>query len=144
VALARWGGDRCLECEGHRWRLVCVLELGDIAAVEREIAAVARIAEELRDPLYRWHSMVWWSMRAAVDGDFARAEGLAGEALAAGERVQRHVSTPVYLGQVFGLRLHQGRLGELTDVLRALVDSAVNAPAYRSGRPPAPPHPPHL
>ncbi|HKA30172.1 MAG TPA: BREX system ATP-binding domain-containing protein, partial [Candidatus Binatia bacterium] len=130
VALARSSGDRRLEFEGHRWRLVCLLELGDIAAVDREIAAVARIAEELRDPLYRWHSMVWRSMRAAVDGDFARAEGLAGEALAAGERVQSHVSTPVYLGQLFGLRMHQGRLGELTDVLRALVDSGVNAPAY--------------
>ena len=104
-----------------------------MAAVDREIAAVARIAEELRDPLYRWHSLVWRSMRAAVDGDFTRAEGLAGEALAAGERVQSHNSTPVYLGQLFALRLHRGRLGELTDVLRAMVDSGVDAPAYRSG-----------
>ena len=133
VSLARTSGDRRLELEGHRWRVVSLLELGDVPAVDREIAAVVRIAEDMREPLYRWQSVAWRSMRAALAGDFTTAESLAGEALAAGERVQSQISTPVYLGQVFGVRLHQGRLGELTDVLRAMVDSGVTAPGYRSG-----------
>ncbi len=133
VSLARASGDRRLELEGHRWRVVSLLELGDVPAVDREIAAVVRIAEDMREPLYRWQSVAWRSMRAALAGDFTTAESLAGEALAAGERVQSQISTPVYLGQVFGVRLHQGRLGELTEVLRAMVDSGVTAPGHRSG-----------
>jgi tetratricopeptide (TPR) repeat protein len=133
LALALRSGDRHLELEARRWKVVSLLELGDVLAADREIAAVTRIAEEVRDPLYRWQSLVWRAMRAGLAGAFARAEELAGEALAAGERVQSHISTPVYLGQLFGLRWLQGRLGELTDALRALVDEGVTAPAYRVG-----------
>ena len=133
LSLALPNGDRHLELEARRWKVVSLLERGDVVAADREIAAVTRIAEEMRDPLYRWQSLVWRAMRAGLDGAFARAEELAGEALAAGERVQSHVSTPVYLGQLFGLRWLQGRLGELTDALRALVDEGVAAPAYRVG-----------
>jgi tetratricopeptide (TPR) repeat protein len=133
LSLALPNGDRHLELEARRWKVVSLLERGDVVAADREIAAVTRIAEEMRDPLYRWQSLVWRAMRAGLDGAFARAEEFAGEALAAGERVQSHVSTPVYLGQLFGLRWLQGRLGELTDALRALVDEGVTAPAYRVG-----------
>ena len=133
LSLALPNGDRHLELEARRWKVVSLLERGDVVAADREIAAVTRIAEEMRDPLYRWQSLVWRAMRAALDGAFARAEALAGAALAAGERVQSHISTPVYLGQLFGLRWLQGRLGELTDALRALVDEGVAAPAYRVG-----------
>jgi tetratricopeptide (TPR) repeat protein len=133
LSLSQSNGDRHLELEARRWKVVSLLEQGDVVAADREIAAVTRIAEEVRDPLYRWQSLVWRAMRAALSGAFARAEELAGEALAAGERVQSHVSTPVYLGQVFGLRWLQGRLGELTDALRALIDDGVTAPAYRVG-----------
>ena len=72
-------------------------------------------------------------MRAALDGEFARAEALASEALAAGERVQSHVSMPVYLGQVFGIRWLQGRLGELTDMISALIEGGSNVPALHCG-----------
>jgi tetratricopeptide (TPR) repeat protein len=112
---------------------VSLLELGDIAAADREIAAVTHIADELRDPLFRWQSLVWRSMRAAIEGDFARAEALATDAHAAGERVQSHVATPVYLGQVFGIRWHQGKLGDLVELIRTLIDGGSNVPALHCG-----------
>jgi len=113
--------------------VVSLLELGDVATADREIAAVTHIADEQRDPLFRWQSLVWRSMRASLEGDFAPAEALAGEAHAAAERVQSHIATPVYLGQVFGIRWHQGRLGELTDMVRALIDAGSNVPALHCG-----------
>jgi tetratricopeptide (TPR) repeat protein len=133
LALAQDSRDPRLELEARRWRVMSLLELGDVAAADREIAAVTHIADELRDPLFRWQSLVWRGMRASIEGDFARAEALAGEAHAAGERVQSHNATPVYLGQVFGIRWHQGRLGELTDMLRALIDGGLNVPALHCG-----------
>lgn len=133
LALSAVSGDRSLELEARRWNVVSLLEQGDVPAADREIAAVGRLAEELRDPLYRWQSLVWRSMRAALEGRFASAEELAAAALAAGERVQSHNSTPVYLGQVFQLRWLQGRLGELCDMLRSVVDDGVAGTAYRCG-----------
>ncbi len=133
LALAQANRDRRLELEGRRWNAVGLLELGDIAAADREIAAVTHIAEELRDPLYRWQSLVWRSMRASIDGDFERAEALAAEAHAAGERVQSHIATPVYLGQVFAIRWHQGRLGELTPMIRTLIEGGSNVAALHCG-----------
>jgi tetratricopeptide (TPR) repeat protein len=133
LALAQASGDRRLELEGRRWKVMSLLELGDVGAADREIAAVTHIADELRDPLYRWQSLVWRGMRASLDGEFARAEALATEALAAGERVQSHISNPVYLGQVFGIRWLQGRLGELTGMISALIESGTNFPALHCG-----------
>jgi tetratricopeptide (TPR) repeat protein len=131
--LAQASAHRRLELEARRWKVVSHLELGDVGAADREIAAVTHIADELRDPLFRWQSLVWRGMRAALEGDFAAAEALAAEALAAGERVQSHNATPVYVGQVFLLRWHRGQLGDLTGMLRALIDSGPNVPAAHCG-----------
>jgi tetratricopeptide (TPR) repeat protein len=133
LGLAQTSRDRRLELEARRWNVVSFLELGDVAAADREIAAVTHIADELRDPLFRWQSLVWRSMRASIEGDFARAEALASEAHAAGERVQSHNTTRVYLGQVFGIRWHQGRLGELTGMIRAFIEGGSNVPALHCG-----------
>jgi tetratricopeptide (TPR) repeat protein len=133
LGLAQKSRDRRLELEARRWNVVSLLELGDVVAADREIAAVTHIADELRDPLFRWQSLVWRGMRAAIEGDFARAEALAGEAHAAGERVQSHTATPVYLGQVFGIRWHQGRLGELTEMIRAVIQGGSNFPPLHCG-----------
>src|SRR5262249_15149425 len=76
-------GERPLE--GRHWRLQSLLELGDIVGVDAEMNAHARLAIELRQPLYLWFSALWKAMRALLEGRFDEAERLAADALAIGE-----------------------------------------------------------
>lgn len=69
VELARAAGDRALELLGYRFLVVADLEAGDIAAVDRDITAFARLAEELRQPLISWYVPLFRGMRAHLSGD---------------------------------------------------------------------------
>ena len=70
-------GDREAVLRGHAYRLWSYLELGDVAAVDRELAAYARLAEELRMPEHSWHTYALRGMRVLLDGDIDEAERLA-------------------------------------------------------------------
>ena len=69
VRLARAAGDRPLELLGRRLRVVALLETGDVAGADMEIERFAQLAEQLRQPLYRWYVPLWRGMRALMRGD---------------------------------------------------------------------------
>ena len=74
-----------LALQGHSWRLVDLLELGQVAKIDDEIAACTNLAEGLRQPFYRSWVAGLHPMRALMQGRFDDAERLAKEALAAAE-----------------------------------------------------------
>jgi hypothetical protein len=74
VELAVVAGDRMLEALGYRFRIVADLEVGDIASVDRDIAAFSRLADQLRQPLVGWYVPLFRGMRALLDGDLGAAE----------------------------------------------------------------------
>ena len=74
VELAVAAGDRVLELLGYRYRIVADLEVGDIAAVDRNIAAFTRLAEQLRQPLVSWYVPLFRGMRALLAGDLDAAD----------------------------------------------------------------------
>jgi DNA-binding CsgD family transcriptional regulator len=126
LRLAEDGGDRELALEGHRWRLYALLEQGDIAAVDAEIEAYARVAAGLRQPQYLSHVALWRAMRALMDGRFAEVEPLVEEMLATGRRAQRREAEPVFAAQMLSLHRDRGdlaRLAELEPLLREHADS---------------------
>jgi tetratricopeptide (TPR) repeat protein len=86
VGLGRASHDRQMELLGRRFRVLAFLEQGDIASVDTEIEAFARLAETLGQPLYTCYTPVFRGMRAVMQGRFADAEALAGEADAIGQR----------------------------------------------------------
>ena len=73
VELARRQRDPVILLVARRHRLLALLEHGEIARVDDEIAAYARTSEHLRVPLYSWIVPVWRAMRALMDGDLAGA-----------------------------------------------------------------------
>lgn len=77
VALARRVGDVGLELLGRRHRVVALLELRDLGGFDAEVAAFARGAERLGDPLYSWYVPLWQAMRAHAEGRLDEAEALA-------------------------------------------------------------------
>ncbi len=129
---ARHAGDRELVLQGHAWRVVDLLETGDREAVETEIEAFTAVAEDLRQPLFAWHIVVWRAMRALLGGELAEAERLAGEALASGIRPEGATASQYYAGQILAIRREQGRMAELETAARALVAQTPERPAWRA------------
>ena len=89
LELGQATGDRESVLRGHAFRLWGLLELGDLAGVDAELALYARLADELRMPEHTWHTFAWRGMRMLMDGDLAEAERLAGEARRAGDRAEQ-------------------------------------------------------
>jgi tetratricopeptide (TPR) repeat protein len=86
VVLAREAGDRELELLAHRFLVECLFQVGDIARLDAEIEAFARLAEVLRQPISQWYVPLFRGARALLEGRFRDSERLAGQALEMGER----------------------------------------------------------
>jgi tetratricopeptide (TPR) repeat protein len=121
---------------GHGWRAMGFLELGDVSAADAGIKEFARIAEELRQPLYLWWRACVLAMRAIMDGRFEEGERLAQEALTAGQAVHTRadLNSPLvaFGAQLFELRWHQGRLAELETVLKGYLEQYPDIPVWRA------------
>jgi hypothetical protein len=99
--------------QGRLDRIVDLLELGQVAAVDEEIAEHSRLAEDVRDPVGLWHDVLWRAMRALLDGRFDDAERLADRALAIGAPIRRRTAEQYHWTQKFWIRREQGRLEEM-------------------------------
>jgi tetratricopeptide (TPR) repeat protein len=133
VDLARIAGAPETAVVGHLWRLIDLLELGDIAGVDRDIARYTELAEELRQPYYRWHAAALRAMRALLAGRLAQAETLIEHAFALGQKAHTPNVNLLYMVQLFTLRREQGRLAELEYPLLTLAEQYPTIPACKSG-----------
>ena len=120
LRLAQGTGDRELELDGHAHRAASSLESGDARAVEADIAAHARLAEELPIAIHRWAATTLRALRALLDGSFEDAERLADEALSL--QPGRPNAMFTHIDQLALLRWEQERLGELRDEWQGVVD----------------------
>jgi len=133
VALAEQIGDRALALRGRGLRRIDLLELGDLAGYDADLAAAERTAEELRQLRYRWQLPLAHATRALLAGRFAQAEELTEQGLVAGRRAGDQALEPYYTGVIATLRLMQGRFAEMIGLYR---DAAARFPAmavFRAG-----------
>jgi len=135
--LAKRLGDLELELRAHVYRLRDRLELGDVRGLDGELAAIARLAAELRQPQHLWHVPLLRGMRALIDGRFEDAERLAAEASAGGERAQEPVAAMFHAIQDLLLRRlrfndeDRARLVAMTEQLAELAKRYPAIPAWR-------------
>lgn len=114
VSLARLVGNREMTFLGHHVRLCCLLERCDVHGVDTELEAMIGLADELRQPFYRWRTTSLRAMRSILDARFDEAERLADEAFVIGRGSDPEIATVMRdSGQMFALRFGQGRLAEL-------------------------------
>jgi DNA-binding SARP family transcriptional activator/tetratricopeptide (TPR) repeat protein len=85
IGHAEGSGELELALQGHSWRLVDLLELGQPEEIDDEVAACIDLADRLGQPFYRSWVAGLHPMRALMQGRFSDAEQLAREALAAAE-----------------------------------------------------------
>lgn len=133
IRLAEAEGKQQLAAAGHFWRMMDVLELGEIAEVDREIRIYAQLAEELRQPFYFWQTTVLRAMRALLEGRFAEAEQLSQEGFTLGQQAQTPNAFLLFAVQLFSLRREQGRLQELENPLKALIERFPAIPSLATG-----------
>jgi hypothetical protein len=86
IGLAASLADRELEALALRFRVVALLEQGDLAAVSGAINTYAAVAEALGSPLFTWYVPLWRSALALAEGDDAEAEVQLARAAELGER----------------------------------------------------------
>lgn len=122
VALATQVADPDLALRGQHLRLVTALELGDVVDVDYALDRYARLVEQLRQPVHRWHLQTLRSMRAFIGGDLAEAERLAFEALELGRLAQGDTATLLFGVQLCTIRWAQGRIGEVEPAIRLFVE----------------------
>jgi DNA-binding winged helix-turn-helix (wHTH) protein/tetratricopeptide (TPR) repeat protein len=115
LRLAEELGDKTTVLFGHEFRMGVFLVQGDLPAADREIHAAARVAEEIRQPVYAWFTTWWRGSRALCDGRFDEAERLRETALAMGQRIQHPGAMAISQGQAIWLAAERGGAPEVFD-----------------------------
>jgi DNA-binding CsgD family transcriptional regulator len=129
--LAAETGDWELALQSLPWRLADLLDLGQVRAADEAIETSARLAEELRQPLYLWYIGVFRALRALMHGQFLDAERLARTAHALGQRVQPSAADVYFGAQLFMARWDQGRLAEMEQAFADLTERYPAIPVIR-------------
>ncbi len=131
VALAETTGDPEMALPGHRFRIIGLLELGEIEEADREIAAWAQIAVELRQPLYLTHLAMWRAMRAILAGRFGEGEAEAARALELSRQTPEMDGSQQLVTLIGIVRVLQGDLDELVRAVREFTDRNPTIPTWR-------------
>jgi tetratricopeptide (TPR) repeat protein len=84
VGAATRTGDPDLELLARRYRIVALMETGNVALATAEVRAFAQLADALRQPGFRWYARVAEGMLAFLHGDLDGAWELAEQALVDG------------------------------------------------------------
>jgi tetratricopeptide (TPR) repeat protein len=88
VALGERADDPEVELHGRHWRIVDLLERGDVTAAEEEIGVYERLAAEARLPAFSWYVPAWRAALAGYRGELAEARRLADNAYAQATHVR--------------------------------------------------------
>jgi tetratricopeptide (TPR) repeat protein len=132
--LARVGeeiGDGEKLVQGRYYRLMALLELGDLRAVRAELEVIDGLAGELGQRPQRWLVEVTRATLALFEGRLDEAERLIPRALALGERAQRSDAILSYRTQRFTLARHRGSLEEVEPLIRRAVEEYPARPMFR-------------
>ncbi len=116
------------ELLGRRFRLVALLESGDIAGADVEIDAFAVTAARMRWPLVEWYPLLWRGTRALIEGRLETVELLAARAREFGQRGGSVNSEIVADAQRIQLLLEQGRPGDAYELLGRFLNDPEGGP----------------
>lgn len=121
IQAAEQANDKERALQGHHYRSLALLELGDMPGVYAEVEAKARLAEELKQPPQLWYLNAVRATLATFEGRFAEAEQLIPEVFKLGFRAQGSMAVVYRTFQLYTLRREQGRLAEVEDTVRRAV-----------------------
>jgi class 3 adenylate cyclase len=132
VELSERVGDVATRFAALQLRLIQLAESGDLGNVDNAIAELASIAARTGLPSQRWNLTMLRSWRALLAGHLDEAEKYANECFEVGTKMGVRVAIATYGGQLFFIRLEQGRLAELLDVMRQVYAESPTIPSLRA------------
>jgi hypothetical protein len=91
------------------------MEGGDFDLADRLLSWIDETASQLRQPTTVGYAKLRLASRACIAGRFETAELLAREAYELTAQAGQSDAEAFYVGNLFNIRLHQGRLGEVID-----------------------------
>ena len=126
VDLATVAGQPELAVHGRAWGITAAAELGDPAALDRELAAYAALADELRQPRYRWYVRSRQAMRAIMTGDFPGGERMAADGRDIADRAGEPDAENLLVAVLFPAWIERPGNGTARTRLSSAIDSAPN------------------
>jgi DNA-binding SARP family transcriptional activator len=126
-------GLRTVARPQHRW-LRDYLELGDMHAVEAAAAHLERQIATSGVASDQYYPAVWRATEAALRRDLHFAEAAANDAAEVGRSAARGPEgvAAVWAAQIFAVRLFDGRLAELCELVDSSADAAPSRPIWRA------------
>jgi DNA-binding SARP family transcriptional activator len=125
MRLADETGDKEQAFSGHFHALGALMVRGDVRAADAELAAMAALARDLRQPAQVWTLSIARGMRALFGGRIEEAERLMQRFAELGPGGQGSDATDFYYVlnlQAWAVRREQGRLAEVEPSLQSFVD----------------------
>ena len=123
LELARSAADRPAELLALRHRVLARMECGKIHEVESDIRAFARIADELRQPVYGWYVFLWRGYLAHMRGELDEVETCIDHVERIGALVGSRNSVMLALTQRFWVLAERLDEEGMRALLRPLVES---------------------
>jgi tetratricopeptide (TPR) repeat protein len=133
IAAAIRLGDPELLLLAHRFRIVALMEAGDLQSATAEVRSYANIATRLRVPAFRWYAWVAQGMLALLHGDVDEAERLARLAIDDGERAGSANAMMLAKGALLAA-VHRER-GDMASFLATLAEGNAGLPEAERGFP---------
>ncbi len=106
---------------------------GDRANFDRAIEVCVGAAERIGQPTLKWRAMIGSVMEAIVKGDLTNADQLASQHVALGIESGQPDALILYSAMLATIRHHQGRMGELGELIELSVPDNPDVAMIRSG-----------
>lgn len=127
-------GDARRVLAARVWRVVELLETGQLDDADREITAFEADAARISDRIGVWTALRWRSNRAFMAGDLDAAEAIAGEALGlAVEILSGEISMSFYVTMLGPIHYVQGTLGDDLEAVSTIAAESPEVPAWQVG-----------
>lgn len=107
--------------QGHHYRCVAGLERADLAGFETDLYVQERLADELRQPVYRWYVVMARTMAATMQGRLDEADRLLDECYELGLRAHGRMMEGYRALQFHALDRERGRSAVSLDLLAEAV-----------------------
>ena len=131
IALAEGLGDPRRQFRAHEQRIQAAIESGDRTGRDESITACHEIATQIGEPFLAWVDAQNRAIQVLLDGDVDGAEALAYEAFAIGSESGQPDALTIYGVQLLNIRTHQGREGEIVDLIAEGVRENPGLPGLR-------------
>jgi DNA-binding SARP family transcriptional activator/tetratricopeptide (TPR) repeat protein len=132
VAMAHAARLREPAALGRQFRVILLLQRGDVIEAEAELARFEQAARELRQPILLVHLQWLHSMWAMLEGRLQDAGRLAAKAFASHSRANPVGARAAYTVQLAFLRREQGRFVEMEPALREHLAAQPRAYIWRA------------